>query len=100
MSDDQDRQKTLGDIAPKLAQVTDDVLFGDVWERPRLSQRDRSLITCARSAAAAAIAASSRSSAWSTADEVDRGGDRGALEVLSPRSTRSTTRSRSLGRVR
>jgi len=40
-------QKTIGDIAPKLAQLTDDVLFGDVWERPQLSKRDRSLITCA-----------------------------------------------------
>lgn len=39
--------KTLGDVAPKLAQLTDDVLFGDVWERPQLSKRDRSLITCA-----------------------------------------------------
>jgi 4-carboxymuconolactone decarboxylase len=38
-------QKTIGDIAPKLAQLTDDVLFGDVWERPGLSQRERSLIT-------------------------------------------------------
>ncbi len=40
-------QKAIGDIAPKLAQLTDDVLFGDVWERPQLSKRDRSLITCA-----------------------------------------------------
>ena len=40
-------QKTIGDIAPKLAQLTDDVLFGDVWERAQLSKRDRSLITCA-----------------------------------------------------
>jgi 4-carboxymuconolactone decarboxylase len=40
-------QKTLGDFAPKLVQLTDDVLFGDVWERPQLSKRDRSLITCA-----------------------------------------------------
>ena len=40
-------QKTIGDIAPKLAQLTDEVLFGDVWERPQLSKRDRSLITCA-----------------------------------------------------
>ena len=40
-------QKNIGDIAPKLAQLTDDVLFGDVWERPQLSKRDRSLITCA-----------------------------------------------------
>jgi 4-carboxymuconolactone decarboxylase len=35
----------MGDIAPKLAQLTDSVLFGDVWARPGLSQRDRSLVT-------------------------------------------------------
>ena len=40
-------QQTLGDFAPKLMQLTDDVLFADVWERPQLSKRDRSLITCA-----------------------------------------------------
>ena len=40
-------QKAASDFAPKLAQLTDDVLFGDVWERPELSKRDRSLITCA-----------------------------------------------------
>lgn len=34
-------------VAPKLAQLTDDVLFADVWERPGLSKRDRSLITIA-----------------------------------------------------
>ncbi len=34
-------------FAPKLADLTEDVLFGDVWERPGLSKRDRSLITCA-----------------------------------------------------
>lgn len=33
--------------APKLADLTDDVLFADVWERPELSPRDRSLITVA-----------------------------------------------------
>lgn len=37
----------FGDVAPKLAEITEDVLFGDVWERPDLSKRDRSLITCA-----------------------------------------------------
>ncbi len=37
----------IGDIAPKLAELTDDVLFGDIWERPELSKRDRSLITVA-----------------------------------------------------
>ena len=40
-------RKTIGDVAPKLAELTDDVLFADVWERPELSKRDRSLITCA-----------------------------------------------------
>jgi len=52
MSDNNDavrqaaRQK-LGEITPKLAELTDNVLFGDIWERPQLSKRDRSLITCA-----------------------------------------------------
>ncbi|MDB4966699.1 MAG: 4-carboxymuconolactone decarboxylase [Myxococcales bacterium] len=40
-------QRTIGDFAPKLAELTDNVLFGDVWERSQLSKRDRSLITCA-----------------------------------------------------
>lgn len=40
-------QRTLGDFAPKLVALTDDVLFGDIWERPGLSKRDRSLITVA-----------------------------------------------------
>jgi 4-carboxymuconolactone decarboxylase len=40
-------RKLLGDFAPKLVDLTDDVLFGDVWERSQLSKRDRSLITCA-----------------------------------------------------
>ena len=34
----------MGDFAPKLADLTDQVLFGDVWGRPGL-WRDRSLIT-------------------------------------------------------
>jgi 4-carboxymuconolactone decarboxylase len=38
-------QRMFGDIAPKLAELTDNVLFGDVWARPGLSQRDRSLVT-------------------------------------------------------
>ncbi|WP_254773960.1 carboxymuconolactone decarboxylase family protein [Microbacterium sp. cf046] len=37
----------IGDTAPKLVELTDDVLFGDVWERPELSRRDRSLVTVA-----------------------------------------------------
>lgn len=38
-------RNAFGDIAPALAEYTDTVLFGDVWERPGLSPRDRSLIT-------------------------------------------------------
>ena len=40
-------QKLVGDFAPKLAELTDSVLFGDVWERTELSKRDRSLVTVA-----------------------------------------------------
>ena len=40
-------QQAMGDIAPALADYTDDVLFGDVWRRPGLTPRDRSLITVA-----------------------------------------------------
>jgi 4-carboxymuconolactone decarboxylase len=38
-------KKMFGDVAPKLADLTDNVLFADVWARPGLSQRDRSLVT-------------------------------------------------------
>jgi 4-carboxymuconolactone decarboxylase len=49
MSDKQQTpaQKLIGDFAPKLVSLTDDVLFGDIWARPELSPRDRSLITVA-----------------------------------------------------
>lgn len=40
-------RKAFGDIAPALAEYTDQVLFGDVWQRPGLSPRDRSLATVA-----------------------------------------------------
>jgi 4-carboxymuconolactone decarboxylase len=36
---------SVADVAPKLAELTDQLLFGDIWERPGLSKRDRSLIT-------------------------------------------------------
>jgi 4-carboxymuconolactone decarboxylase len=39
--------KMFGDFAPKLVELTDNVLFGDVWERNELSKRDRSLATVA-----------------------------------------------------
>src|SRR2546428_13942552 len=35
------------DVFPKLGELTDKVVFGDVWERPGLAKRDRSLITVA-----------------------------------------------------
>jgi 4-carboxymuconolactone decarboxylase len=38
-------QKMFGEVNPKLAELTDNVLFGDVWARPGLSPRDRSLVT-------------------------------------------------------
>jgi 4-carboxymuconolactone decarboxylase len=40
-------QQAIGDFAPKLAELSDEVLFGDVWKRPELSKRDHSLITYA-----------------------------------------------------
>jgi 4-carboxymuconolactone decarboxylase len=40
-------QRAIGDFAPKLVSLTDDVLFGDIWERAELRKRDRSLITVA-----------------------------------------------------
>ena len=39
------RRSPFADIAPALANYTDNVLFGDVWKRPGLSPRDRSLVT-------------------------------------------------------
>jgi alkylhydroperoxidase/carboxymuconolactone decarboxylase family protein YurZ len=38
-------RKNFGDIAPHLADITDKVLFGDVWADATLSPRDRSLVT-------------------------------------------------------
>jgi 4-carboxymuconolactone decarboxylase len=40
-------RNAFGDIAPALADYTDTVLFGDVWTRPGMSPRERSLITVA-----------------------------------------------------
>lgn len=41
-------QKVFGDFAPGLVHHTDEVLFDEVWERPELSKRDRSLATVSR----------------------------------------------------
>src|ERR1700682_3690186 len=45
------KKPTVYEFIPKLGQLRDDVLFGDVWEHPDLSKRDRSLITVAMLAA-------------------------------------------------
>ncbi len=53
MADDADRkqpagaEKTFGDFAPGLVRLTEDVLFGQVWARPELSPKQRSLLTVA-----------------------------------------------------
>ncbi len=36
-----------GDIAPYLTEISNKVLFDDIWQRPGLSPRDRSLVTVA-----------------------------------------------------
>ncbi len=40
-------QELLGDFAPKLIELAQQVIYGDMWERPELSKRERSLITIA-----------------------------------------------------
>ena len=40
-------RNAMQEVSPKLAELTADMLFGDVWERSELSKRDRSLITVA-----------------------------------------------------
>ena len=45
---DEKEQKTVSDmeaVAPEFARLTQEFLFGDIWNRPGLSQRDKSLIT-------------------------------------------------------
>ena len=53
MADDNDTrepsgaERMIGDFAPALVGFTDDVLFGQVWTRPQLSAKERSLVTVA-----------------------------------------------------
>ncbi len=47
MADMTPSRAALREVAPHLAEITDDVVFGDIWEREQLSKRDRSLITVA-----------------------------------------------------
>jgi 4-carboxymuconolactone decarboxylase len=48
-------QRAVGDIAPALAHYTDAVLFDQVWDRPELSKRDRSLATVSALVALGAV---------------------------------------------
>ncbi len=43
----QEKIQKRKDFVPKLMELNEKVLFGDIWERPGLSKRDRSLITVA-----------------------------------------------------
>jgi 4-carboxymuconolactone decarboxylase len=45
MPDQRTERERLIAFAPKVVSLSDDVLFGDIWERPQLSKRDRSLVT-------------------------------------------------------
>lgn len=48
MSDTQTPMRApWGDLAPRLTEISDTILFDDVWQRPGLSPRDRSLVTVA-----------------------------------------------------
>ncbi|WP_343728271.1 carboxymuconolactone decarboxylase family protein [Duganella sp.] len=40
-------QESMGSMAPKLAELTDRILFDDIWQRAVLSPRERSLVTVA-----------------------------------------------------
>ena len=63
-------------FAPKFIELTDDVLFGDVWERPGLSKRDRSLITVRRPGRAQSHRAAGRPLRPRAQQRRQEGGDR------------------------
>jgi 4-carboxymuconolactone decarboxylase len=39
-------RESIRGTVPMLAEYADKIIYGEVWERPQLSKRDRSLITC------------------------------------------------------
>ena len=47
MTNDPHKPSGAYEFVPALGDLRDRVLFGEVWERPQLSKRDRSLVTCA-----------------------------------------------------
>ena len=42
-----DARRDFYAAVPKLREVANELIYGDIWERPQLSKRDRSLITVA-----------------------------------------------------
>lgn len=44
MANEPNPRDAVRDFVPKLIELTEDVVFGDIWERPGLSKRDRSLM--------------------------------------------------------
>lgn len=38
-------REQLGEFAPKFAELNDDILFGEIWNRPGLTARERSMVT-------------------------------------------------------
>jgi 4-carboxymuconolactone decarboxylase len=47
MSETWSTMNVMQEVTPRLAEITGDLLFGEIWERPALSKRDRSLMTIA-----------------------------------------------------
>lgn len=47
MSSQKPQPKPIYDAVPQLGRLRTEVLFGDVWEQPEMSKRDRSVVTCA-----------------------------------------------------
>src|SRR5438445_9040127 len=45
MATGQNAANDMAEVAPEFAKLTKDFLFGNIWERPELSKRDKSLIT-------------------------------------------------------
>lgn len=48
----QEKDKVMSEISiyeavPQFGRLREDVLYDDVWQQPELSQRDRSVVTCA-----------------------------------------------------
>ena len=52
------------DVFTKFGELSDKVVFGDVWERKELSKRDRSLVTIAALIATAPCSTSATRSRW------------------------------------